>query len=326
MMRTGLCAVAFAVAAFAPAADPKAVDLSALRDAVASAADKGENVDDIRAALAALEKAAPKPAGRATPELQALRDAVTAAAKKGENVEGIAKELAKVETAVAGRELTPPRPEPPAPPRPNPQPRLRPVAPGELPFPLLPNANLGGGIDVATFNKAMELQRKAVELLLKDPNDPAALREAEKMRAEASELMLKAARGLAGGGLGGAGLGGLGIGAMPFPDGGLGRVPDRARLGIRLERVSALVAEQLDLAPNAGVAVTLVAPNSAAEKAGLKVHDIILEFGGKAVTDDTDEFVRRVNAVKAGEKIDIVLLRKGKKVEAKGVELTGGPP
>jgi len=270
MMRAGLCAVAFAIAfTRGAAADPKAVDLSALRDAVETAAKKGENVDDVRKALEALEKAAPSPAaGRVPRELQALRDAVTAAAKKGENVEGIAKELAKVETAVTGRELVPPKPEA-VPPRPEPRPR--PIAPQ---FPPLMNPGIerfGGGLDVETFNKAMALQRKAIELMLKDPNDPNAIKEAEKLRAEASELMLKAALGLGGGGFGANGIAGIaGIGAMPFPDPAVGRVPDRARLGIRPERVSALAAEQLGLAPNTGIAVTLVAPNSAAEKAGLK--------------------------------------------------------
>lgn len=315
MMRAGLCAVALAFAAMpARAADPKAVDLAPLRDAVETAAKRGENVGDIRSALDALEKVAPTAAaGRVPRELQAVRDAVDAAARKGENVERIAQELAKVETAVAGRVLAPVRPEPKPEPRPQPRPE-----PNPFDFlPLQPNGNIvGGGIDVATFNKAMDLRRRAVELMLKDPNDPNAIKEAQKLQAEAAQLLMKAALGGPGGGIA---IGG--IGGMPaFPD-PLARVPDRARLGIRLERVAPLAAEQLGLAPNTGIAVTLVAPNSAAEKAGLKVHDIILEFGGKAVTDDTDEFVRRVNAVKGGEKVDVVLLRKGKRVEVKGVEL-----
>ncbi|MBN9118130.1 MAG: PDZ domain-containing protein [Planctomycetes bacterium] len=301
-------------------ADAKGVDLTALRDAVNAAAKKGENVEDIRAALEAFEKTSPQAAaGRVPPELQALRDAVDAAAKKGENVEAITKELVAVEMTVAGRALTKPKPEPQPEPRPNPGRLPRPVVPPGLPFPILPNPGFGGaggGIDVERFNKAMELRKKAIEMMLKDPNDPAAIKEAEKLQAEALELLMKAARGGAGGG---------GFGAMPlFPDIGRipdGRLPERARLGIRLERVPPIATEQLGLEPNTGIAVALVAAGSVAEKAGLKVHDIILEFAGKAVTDDTDEFIRRVNAVKAGGKIDIVVLRKGKKVEMKGVEL-----
>ena len=93
-----------------------------------------------------------------------------------------------------------------------------------------------------------------------------------------------------------------------------------------MDRVPAVAAEQLGLEPNTGIAVSLVLADSPAEKAGLKVHDIILEFAGKPVTDNTEDFARRVSEVKAGAKVDLVLLRKGKKVEVKGVELPEGNP
>lgn len=313
----------------ADAKDAKGVDLSALRDAVDAAARKGENVDEIRKALDAFAKTAPKPGAGVTPQLQALRDAVDAAARKGENVEAVAKELAAVETAVAGKSLVKPRVEPPRPEAdPNPG---RPgfpfpqAFPNPAPFqiqPLVP-----GGIDVEMFNKAMELQRKAMELMLKNPRDPDVMKEAQKLRTEAAELLLKAARGMGGaGGFGGfGGAGGLPMPIAPiaplFPNPDFGRIPDRARFGIRMDRVPALASEQLGLEPNTGIAVAMVMPGSAAEKAGLKVHDIILQFAGKAVTDNTEDFIRMVNNVKAGEKIDLVVLRKGKKVDLKGVEL-----
>jgi len=306
------------------AQDAKPADLSALREAVDAAAKRGDNVDEIRTALAALEKAKPTPAaGRVPDELQALRNAVDAAAKKGENVDTIAKELAAVEVAVAGKSLAKPVTEPPRPTdptRPNP---IRPIVPFPQPFPVMPNPR-AGGVDIEMFNKAMELRRKAVEAMVKNPNDEAVRKEMQKLLAEANEMLLKAARGA------------NPDPALPiplplpvvppdfpafpnFPD--VGRLPERARLGIRLERVPAVVVDQLGLEAGVGIAVTMVTPNSVAEKVGLKVHDIIVEFAGKPVTDSTDDFIRRVNAVKAGEKIDIVVLRKGKKVEVKGVEL-----
>jgi hypothetical protein len=309
----------------ADAKDTKPVDLSALRDAVDAAARKGENVDDIRKALDALEKTMPKnAAGRVPPELQALRDTVDAAARKGENVEAITKELLAVEMAVAGKSLAKPRPEPRPQPQPQPQPGFPgfPAVPQPVPFPefpAFPNPGIGGGvggIDVEVFNKAMDLQRRAMEMMMKNPRDPDTIKEAQKLRTEASELLLKAARN-GGGGIGGAG---IGMPVMPlFPD--AGRFPDRARLGIRMERVPAVAVEQLGLEPNTGIAVTMIVANSPAEKAGLKVHDIILEFAGKPVTDNAEDLARRVNEVKAGEKVDLVVLRKGKKVEVKGVEL-----
>jgi hypothetical protein len=337
MMRTGLCIAAGAFAVLAmwvgvdlftsvEAAPPgKPVDVTALRDAVEAAAKKGENVDEILKALDAFEKKAPLADGRTvTPELQALRDAVDAAAKKGENVEGIAKELVAVETAAAGRSLAKTRPDPQAQPRPEPNQigrQPRPPGGGPIGFPAFPPPivpNLGGvrGPDAEAIKKLTELHNKVLELMLADPTDP----NAQKLQAELLDLMQKAA---------GGGVGGLqmvpdfGGRAAGFPD--FGRIPDRARFGIRLAQVPAVAAEQLGLEPNTGIAVTMVVAGSAAEKAGLKVHDIILEFAGKPVTDNTEDLVRRVNEVKAGEKIDLVLMRKGKKVEVKGVELPEQP-
>jgi hypothetical protein len=290
------------------ATDAKPVDLAGLREAVAAAAKRGDNVDAIRAALDALEKAAPTArAGRVPAELRALRDAVDAAARKGESVEAIAKELGGVETAIAGKSLARPKPEPqPMPAFPDYE--ARPFD-FDLVVPRNPNPGFAGGIDVELFNRSMELRKKAVELMARNPRDPQALKEVQRLQAEASELMAKAVRG---------GAGGFG-----------GAFPERPRLGIRLEHVPALAAEQLGLEPNAGLAVALVTPGSVAEKVGLKVHDIVLEFAGKPVTDDAEDFIRRVNEAKAGEKIDLVVLRKGKKVDVKGVELpdlTKRPP
>lgn len=97
--------LAFALGASADA--PKAVDLSDLRDAIATADKRGENVDDIRRALDALEKKLAKgaavPKGAAPAELAALRRAVEAAARKGERVDAIVKELEAVEKALTGR-------------------------------------------------------------------------------------------------------------------------------------------------------------------------------------------------------------------------------
>ena len=294
------------VEAAPPSADAKAVDLTARREAVATAAKRGENVDEIRKALDAFEKSSPKPSAGAVPrELQALRDAVDTAARKGENVEAVTKELVAVEMLVAGKSLTKPRPEP----RPNPADRPD-AFPNPAPFRVMPNIDVApGGIDPKLFDQAMELRRKANELAMKNPRDPELMKERQKMLAEASDLLAKAMRG-------GGGVAGL---PAPFPD--FGRVPDRVRLGIRMERVPPLAAEQLGLDPNIGIAVTLVMPDSPAEKAGLKMHDIVLEFAGKPVTDNTEDFARRVNEVKAGAKVDLVVLRKGKKVEVKGVEL-----
>jgi serine protease Do len=319
MSRSALAVAALAVAAVTgwhlSAQDAKSVDLAPLREAVEKAIKRGENVDEVRKALGAFEKVGAKPGAAAVPpELQALRDAVDAAARKGENVEAIAKELAAVETAVAGRSLEKPKPKPdplPEDPRPNPRPGFPGVRP--VPFPDFQPGIGGGGIDRELFDKAMALRREAMELMVQGNRDPETRAKAQKMLQEASDMLQKAIRG------------GVAVPNPvpfpPFPE--IGRVPanDRGRLGIRMDRVPAVAADQLGLDPNVGIAVSLVVPGSPAEKAGLKVNDIILELAGKPVSDSTEEFVRRVTDVKPNEKVDLVVLRKGKKVDVKGIEL-----
>jgi hypothetical protein len=139
MLRFALPALAgFVLSAAAARADepkPAAVDLADLKAALAAAQKRGDNVDAVAEALAALEKVLGKGAkpGEAPPELTALREAVEAAARKGENVEAVAKELGRVEKALTGREYQ--RPAPPEPKaEPEPVPQFRPPARGRPGF------------------------------------------------------------------------------------------------------------------------------------------------------------------------------------------------
>jgi hypothetical protein len=299
----------------ATAQESKAPDLSDLRDAVKAAAKRGNNVDEVERALDVLEKSLakgftpPKPGLAAPAELVGLRQAVEAAGRKGENVDAIRAELEKVEKAMTGKALTPPKPVP-APV--DPPFRPMPGNPFERPFPFpqpaFPN---GGGIDPELQKKVEELRAKAFEMMLKNPNDADAM----QLIQEAQELLLKALVNGRGGAL---------MPELMLPNPGVGRAGDRFRLGVRMERLAPLTAEQLGL-EGRGIAVTMVVPGSAADKAGVKVHDILLEIGGKPVSDVPEEFSRQVNDVKAGEKVDLVVLRKGKKVELKGIELPNQP-
>jgi len=298
------------------AQESKTPDLADLRDAVKAANKRGENVSEIVAALDALEKSVAKgwafPAnGRtvpASPELVALRDAVEAAGKKGENVEAIAKELELVEKAMTGQVLTRPKPLPPVDPpiRPNPNPFGRPDLPFRRPMVINP-----GGVNAAEFQKAQDLLLRAMEMRLKNPDDAEAL----KLLQEAQQMLLKA---IADGGNGG----GLLLPDLDFANPGIGRIPERARLGIRMERITPVLVEQLGLADGIGIVIVDVIDGSAAAKAGFKPHDVLVEFAGKAVTDAPEDLSRRVNELRGGgEKVDAVVLRKGKKVEMKGIEL-----
>lgn len=239
------------------------------------------------------------------PELEALRKAVENAGKKGENVEEIRKHLEALEKALTGRAWVRPQAQPeivrPGQPAPQAdrQPRnlIMPRFP-ELfqPMPIFP------GFDGEAFRKAQELMEKALENFQANPEDPEALR---KLLQEQQKIIRQAMGGI-GGRLGG-------IGAWPFP--GLGApVPGEGRLGVRLDQVPAALADQLELPAGRGLLVVEVVPGSAADKAGVKPSDIIVEFAGQIVTDDAQEMVRRVNEAKSGEKIELTVLRKGKKV------------
>jgi hypothetical protein len=305
--------------------EPKAADLADLRDAVKAANKRGDNVDEVEKALDALEKAMTKDfkvdAKNPPSELTALRNAVEAAGRKGENVDDIRKQLDAVEMKLLGRVLVAPKPAAPLlgdppPARPNPPARRFPndlqFRP-RLEFPQLqgfdfPNRGGFGGFDHEALNKALEMQRKALEMKLKDPDNA----EADKLAREAMELLLKGVADGRGGVIGP---------EMFFPEmGGFARA-ERFRFGIRMEKVSPVVAEQLGIEAGRGIAVADVIAGSAAEKAGVKANDIILEFAGKPVADSPEEFNKQVTAVKAGEKVNAVVLRKGKKVEIKGIEL-----
>ena len=153
-----------------------------------------------------------------------------------------------------------------------------------------------------------ELRRKALEMMRNNPNN---LDESMKLMEEAQKLMLK---GLLNG------RGGLALPQLMLPNGGLAQVNNRFRLGIRMEPLSDITAEQLGL-EGRGVAVSSVVPGSPADKAGIKPHDIILEFAGKKVSDSPAELAKMVSDVKTGDKVNIVVMRKGKKVEIKGIEI-----
>src|SRR5947209_1764451 len=68
--------------------------------------------------------------------------------------------------------------------------------------------------------------------------------------------------------------------------------PQEARLGAQLSPPGATLADQLDLPREQGMVLEEVGPNSAAAKAGLKAHDILLEVGGKAVPSKREDFDR----------------------------------
>ncbi len=120
-----------------------------------------------------------------------------------------------------------------------------------------------------------------------------------------------------------------GIGRFPGVRGqpavGRGTAAHEGRLGAMIDVPSATLVDQLDLPKEQGVVVNDVVPDSAAAKAGMKAHDILLEMDGQPVPSKIDEFVKQMDAIKANTPVDAVVLRKGRKETLKGISLPEMP-
>jgi membrane-associated protease RseP (regulator of RpoE activity) len=98
------------------------------------------------------------------------------------------------------------------------------------------------------------------------------------------------------------------------------------RLGVVVDKPSSTLAEQLDLPKGQGLVVEQVNADSAAAKAGIKSHDILLEINGKSVPNDAQELMKILADIKPDKPVDAVVLRKGKKETIKGLSLPEAKP
>jgi serine protease Do len=99
----------------------------------------------------------------------------------------------------------------------------------------------------------------------------------------------------------------------------------RGYLGITYRELTPDLAAALGLKEDAkGVAVNEVLEDSPAGKAGMKVYDVIVEFEGQPVEKGT-EFLTRVSKLEPGTKVQMVVLRDGKR-EKVTVTLGTRPP
>ena len=93
----------------------------------------------------------------------------------------------------------------------------------------------------------------------------------------------------------------------------------RAAIGIRMAELNPKIAGKFKLPVGLGVLAYQVTKNSAAEKAGIKPLDVILEFAGEKVSDPSS-FQEIVERKPVGSTQDIKIYRKGKEIMLK-VEL-----
>jgi serine protease Do len=87
---------------------------------------------------------------------------------------------------------------------------------------------------------------------------------------------------------------------------------ERGYLGLLPDNLTQSMAELLGLKDTKGVIISEITKDSAADKAGLKHNDVILEFNGKPV-ESQSEFRRNVALLKPGTEVEIVVWRDGKR-------------
>ena len=86
----------------------------------------------------------------------------------------------------------------------------------------------------------------------------------------------------------------------------------RGELGVRIKPVDENIVKALKLDNDKGAIVVSVAPNSAAQKAGLQAGDIILDFDGRSIEQGSD-LPPLVAMTKPGSVVSVQILRGGSK-------------
>jgi len=90
----------------------------------------------------------------------------------------------------------------------------------------------------------------------------------------------------------------------------------RGRIGVQILEVSKDLAESLGVGQTHGLEVVRVEPDGPADKAGIKVGDIILKFNGKAI-EKNGELQRLVGSLPIGSSGTVTLWRRGEQKDLK---------
>jgi serine protease Do len=88
----------------------------------------------------------------------------------------------------------------------------------------------------------------------------------------------------------------------------------RGRLGVQISEVTTDVAESLGLGRARGAEVAMVEPGGPADKAGVKVGDIILKFNGKEI-DRSSDLPRLVGGSAVGSRATVTVWRRGSQLD-----------
>jgi len=84
----------------------------------------------------------------------------------------------------------------------------------------------------------------------------------------------------------------------------------RGLLGVSISPIDAAAAEALNAPVDSGALITEIVPNSAAEKSGLQIEDIIIEVNDKKISN-ARELSNAIGLLTAGDKVSIRYVRDG---------------
>jgi serine protease Do/serine protease DegQ len=90
----------------------------------------------------------------------------------------------------------------------------------------------------------------------------------------------------------------------------------RGLLGVSISGIDEAAAEALGAGVDAGALITQITPDSAAEKAGLQVEDIIVEVDEKKIKD-ARELSNAIGLMSAGDEVSITYIRDGEQYIAR---------
>jgi len=88
----------------------------------------------------------------------------------------------------------------------------------------------------------------------------------------------------------------------------------RGHVGVALSEVTDEIKQQLGLPSNEGAVVGRVLPGSPAQRAGIQVGDVFVEWDGKPV-EDVLAFSRMVGKTKPNAKVKAIVIRDGKQAK-----------
>jgi len=100
----------------------------------------------------------------------------------------------------------------------------------------------------------------------------------------------------------------------------------QGRLGVVLQRPTPVLFDQFNIPVTQGLVIAEVLPESAAAKAGILKHDILLAVNGSPVPSDIAAFQKEVFDMKPGAEIGATVIRRGQKESIKGIKLADARP